>query len=383
MLTVTIEKLVYGGYGLARTDQGVIFISDVAPGETAAIEMTGKKGGCATGRPVEIVKPSPSRRLPPCPYAGTCGGCDWLHLTYETQLAAKLDIVRDCMRRLGGIDKLPEIEAIASPEFSYRQRAQFKLNGNGGIGFFARETYDVVVLRSCPLLVRGLNDLLADINEKKVPLAPGMKNLMAVAGDADAIASSPALRDRTLESVTLSAGNRKFNVAGSHFFQGNRPLLERLGTWPQRELGGGLCIDLYGGSGFFSIMLADGFKQGLLVESIAGQAEAANKNFSLNAISHFKAVHGQAEDVRSLIKSEKVECLIVDPPRPGLTRTVREAIGEIKPAALLYVSCNPSTQARDTGFFVNHGGYAIDKAAVFDLYPNTHHIESVLLLRRK
>jgi len=380
--TVTIEKLVFGGAGLARTANGVVFVNDVAPGETVEIEITGKQGGVAHARPVKIVKPSPARRTPACPLYGKCGGCDWLHIDYKTQVECKKEMTLECMRRIGRIENLTAPDVISAEEFGYRRRAQIKIDINGNAGFFARRTNDVVPVRQCPLLVDALNKLLNKIADKKVSLPGALINLKAVAGDDGHIASAPAIAGETSESVIITVKNRTFEVLGSGFFQSNCFLLERLVAWADAKVGGTACVDLYGGCGFFSIMLADRFKEGLLIESSGAEAAAARANFNRNGINHFRAAQGAAENLISLAGSIAVDCLIVDPPRPGLSLLVREAIVALKPKKILYVSCNPSTQARDAATLIAAAGYTISHAAIVDLYPNTSHVESLLVLDR-
>lgn len=381
-ITVTIEKLVFGGMGLARTDQGIVFVSNVAPGETVTIEPCGKKGGQAIARVIDIIKPSPARREPPCPLAGICGGCDWQHITYPEQIKIKKEIFIECMKRLGRLKELPSIETIAAQEFGYRHRAQIKLDEHGNAGFFARDTNDIVCVQKCPLLVEPLNALLDDFSKQQFVLPLAEKNFMVIAGDNGAIASSPKISGRTSRSVTIHAGARSFEVQSGSFFQSNRPLLERLGTWAAPFVQGDRCIDLYGGSGFFSIMLADRFKRGLLIESVDAHVAEAALNFKRNGLSNFEAKKGTAEEIVALTGPEPVDCLIVDPPRTGMTKMVLEGIVALKPGTVVYVSCNAATQARDTGFLVNTAGYAISQAVVFDLYPNTDHMESILILTK-
>ncbi|MBN1128241.1 MAG: class I SAM-dependent RNA methyltransferase [Chitinispirillaceae bacterium] len=381
MQTVTIEKLVFGGYGLARTPEGVVFVNGVAPGETVGIELTGKRGGVPHARALEIITPSPFRRQPPCQLADRCGGCDWQHLSYDTQVAAKQESLRDCLVRIGRLRELPEIGTASAGEFGYRHRAQIKIDAHGRCGFFARFSNGVVPVSSCALLVAPLNTLLHDLSSSRCAAPSGLANLMVFAGDDDAVASSPVLPGRSAPEVLLTVLGKRFMVAADAFFQSNRPLLERLGGWAQSFLEGDFCIDLYGGTGFFSLMLAGRFKQVLLVETVAAQVAQARRNFEANGCCHCTARAGRAEDLAAMVSNTRVDCLVVDPPRPGLSRTVRESLVRTRPQQLLYVSCNPSTLARDLGFLVNRGGYRLEKIALFDLYPNTHHIESLALLR--
>jgi 23S rRNA (uracil1939-C5)-methyltransferase len=380
--TVTIEKLVPGGAGLARTPDGVVFVNDVAPGETVEIEITEKKRGTAFARAIKVLKPSPSRRAPPCPLFGKCGGCDWLHIGYTTQVQCKKEMLIDCMRRIGRLENLPEIETFAAQEFGYRCRAQFKINALGRAGFFARRSNEVVPVRRCPLLVDPLNALLAGIEDKKISLPRPLKNLMTVAGDNGTVASSPTIAGATDEKVLITAGNKKFEVSGNGFFQSNALLLELLGTWAKAKVNGDRCVELYGGGGFFSVMLAERFREGMLVESVGAEAAAAGVNFTRNGINHFSAMEGTAEDLLRLAGTKPMDCLIVDPPRTGLSPEVRDGVAALKPAMILYVSCDPSTQARDAGFLVNNAGYSISAAALFDLYPDTHHMESLLTFKK-
>ncbi|MGA2506781.1 MAG: hypothetical protein ABSF80_04820 [Chitinispirillaceae bacterium] len=381
--TVSIEKLVFGGMGLARTDRGIIFVNDVVPDETVEIELCGKKGGVTVARPVKVLEPSPARRTPPCSLYGKCGGCDWLHIEYKTQVDCKKEMLVDCMRRIGRIENLPPVEVIIADEFGYRHRAQIKIDKNGNAGFYSRHTNTVVPVRRCPLLVDPLNKLLNGIADRNISIPRSLKSIMVVAGDNGSIASYPVITGQTSANVMITAGNRTFEVPGHDFFQSNRPLLERLGAWAGNYVSGDSCVDLYGGGGFFSVMLADQFKHGLLIESIGTQVASALRNFAKNDVRHFTARKGVAENLLQFAGAKPVDCLIVDPPRSGLTEKVRHAVAALKPRTILYVSCNPSTQARDVGFLITKAGYVITHAAIFDLYPNTHHIESLLILEKK
>jgi 23S rRNA (uracil1939-C5)-methyltransferase len=324
--TVFIEKLVFGGNGLARTPDGIVFVNHVIPGETVAITKTGKKGGQAVARTLEIITQSPDRREPPCPLAGICGGCNWQHIVYSRQLAIKEEIYRECMQRIGRISELPPIETISGQEFGYRHRAQIKVDNSGSAGFFARETNNIVPVPRCPLLTEAINSLLDDIFKQRIKL-PGMeKDLRIMAGDAETLASSPIIAGRSAKSVMITAGANRFEVRADSFFQSNRLLLEKLGTWAAPYVGGRRCVDLYGGSGFFSIMLGDRFEKALLIESADTHVAEALENYRRNGLAHFEAKKGNAEDFAGMIGSEKIDCLITDPPRTGMTNGVLRGI---------------------------------------------------------
>lgn len=376
MQSVTIEKMVFGGQGLARTDSGVVFVENGLPGEIVEIVPETRKHDCQVGRIVNILKASDLRREPPCSFAGICGGCDWLFIRYPGQLQFKRDIFIDCLKRIGKLESFPEPEVYESPEFGYRIRAQIKVDQSGKCGFFRKKSHDVVQIGKCPLLCDNINGLLKVFSEKSAILPPG--SLRVVAGDSS-ITSDPLISGLTEVSTEISVSQKKFKISGGSFFQSNRYLLNKLGTWALPDIQGDTCIDLYGGIGFFSIMLSEKIKKGILVESFAEQVQMARQNYFLNGIEHFSAVKSQVEHIRGVVKW-KPDLLIIDPPRPGLTRIAREEIVNIDARQILYISCNCSTQARDLGYLVNKCGYSIKRMAVFDLYPNTVHLETAVIL---
>ncbi len=383
MMPCTIEKMVFGGYGLARTDKGVIFVEQVLPGETVDVEIIGKKGGMPIANPTKILNPSPHRRQPPCEHYGSCGGCDWQHILYPQQLTNKHAVFIDCLTRIGKIEVIPEIEIVSSPEWEYRIRAQLKVNRHeAALGFYKKESNEVVPVKRCPLLDKPVNRLLDDQKEIVPDLPPHLKQIKVITGSDGSVASYPVIRDRSRDTIEIEVGKAKFKVNGKGFFQGNRFLLEKLGTWAKPYVSGKYFVDMYGGCGFFSVLLGENFSEGLLVESSRELTAMAEKNLSLNSINHVttKTVSGESffKDSRNNVSS--LDCLIVDPPRPGLSREVREGVGKLKPSSIVYISCNPSTQARDVGFLINKCEYTIKKAALFDLYPQTHHIETVLIM---
>ncbi len=381
---VVIEKIVHGGYGLARTDQGVLFVPYVLPEETVNVVDDGTRGGQRFARPIAVAAPSSHRRSPMCEYFGICGGCDLLHADYEIQLSSKRNIFLECLQRIGKIERLPECEVIPSPELGYRQRAQLKVDmAEKRIGFYKYNSRAVVGIKNCPLLVQPLNSLLAKSKYLLPLLPPETGQIKCIAGSMGAVASLPAVPGHTFAETEMRVGAYRFLVSGDAFFQGNAYLCEKLGMWGRGYVNGNYLADLYGGVGFFSILLHDRFKAGTIVDTIGPQIELARKNLCNNGITHIRARNDQAHLFldRSDAAGLRIDCIIVDPPRAGLTKQVREAMVRCRPATILSVSCNPSTQARDVGFFCRCAKYKIEATALFDLYPNTHHMETIVVLR--
>jgi 23S rRNA (uracil1939-C5)-methyltransferase len=393
-MPVRIDKLVFGGYGLGRDADGVVLIPGVAPGETVEYADDGSRGGTRVGRVTRIIEKSPHRRDPPCGYADECGGCGWIHISYDEQIRCKKEIFLDCIDRLGRFQRLDDIDILtaAAPggdgrpqpaEFGYRMRAQIKIDHqNRCAGFFRRKTNDVVKIDRCPLLVDGINDVLMKLNTGMIGVVPdGVRVIKTLAGTGTA--GSPCIDGLTEESTEITAGGIRFLAGGGSFFQSNKYLLETLGRWASGYAGGGYCLDLYGGTGFFSLMLADDFDEIVLVENVPAQVRDAKRNFRHNGKNHLKAVLADVEkgnSLNSLIKPKRPDCVIVDPPRPGLVKSVRKWLIDTAPPVILYVSCNPPTFARDAGALIG-GGYKLSRWVLFDLYPNTHHMESAAVFR--
>ena len=214
---VKIEKLVYGGHGLARTDEGVVFISDVLPGETVMAVIDSNTSAKVPACHEEIITPSAYRRTPPCPYAGECGGCNWLHIAYEEQLRIKKDVFLECIQRIGKL-QVPEPQIFGSPEFNYRIRAQIKIGQNSKAGFFKQKTNQIVEIARCLLLAEPLNKLFVNGAFSGLRGGEEVLNFKAIAGE-NSIASFPQIPGFTLKETGVRAGKYLFEVNGESFFR--------------------------------------------------------------------------------------------------------------------------------------------------------------------
>jgi 23S rRNA (uracil1939-C5)-methyltransferase len=392
---LTIEKLVHGGLGLSRTGNGVVFVSGVLPGETVRAVTQGTVAGQTHASCVEVIEPSASRRQPPCPLAGVCGGCDWLYIGYQKQLSIKEEIFRECLIRTGKIHTIPDIASHASPEFGYRRRVQIKIDRSKNVtGFYKKKSTEVVPVGRCPLLCDSLNLFLSNLPKHVSTFPKTQQQVKAIAGEApdpqkvtegySLVASSPVIQGITGERTEVRVEPFRFSVSGNSFFQSNIFLCGALGHCASEWLGGETFCDLYGGTGFFSAFVARRFSSGTLIDNEENHVEQARRNLAENGIA---TVSSKAQTAAGYVEelgrsNTRPDCVIVDPPRTGIDERVRRGIAKILPSAILYVSCDPATQARDAGFLVTMHGYRIDKAALFDFYPQTHHLETVLLLRR-
>ncbi|MBD3320406.1 MAG: hypothetical protein GF350_04840, partial [Chitinivibrionales bacterium] len=332
-------------------------------------------------QPTEIHTVSPSRRKPSCDYVNDCGGCDWQHMTHPAQLQAKKDIYIDCLQRNGRLREIPPMQTFSAHEWNYRLRVQLKVNpAQRTRGFYRRGTNEIVNLNGCRLLAERLNRLLHNTNLLFSNLPPSTTELKAICGSDGSLASYPRIDGYTSDRTLIETADSRLAVSGKGFFQSNRYLLEPLGKWAGPWLEGTHFVDLYGGGGFFSVMLGGSFTGGLCIDNDFECIALAQENIRVNELPHISAQHVSAENYLRNRCQKEIDCVIVDPPRPGLTRNARRGIASLNPRIILYVSCNPSTQARDIGYFVNRKGYSIFKTALFDLYPQTHHMETAALL---
>ena len=381
-MKLTCEKLVFGGFGLMRTeDMGVVFIEGLLPGETGDCTLTGKKGSIPFYTADTVLTPSKDRREPLCPYFGECGGCNLLSLSYEAQVASKKQIYLETLERIGRLTNLPELEVITGPELGYRQRAQFASDSkNKRLGFFKRGSKEVVAISQCPLLTDNLNAILAESHQifREYPTLKNLKTLDI----GEKVLSSPVLKDLTGQYGTMHVENNSFQLEGTSFFQSNSFLTEKLAYWADDELKGSNLLDLFGGVGLFSVAHGAKFDSVTLVEQSKPMAEKALQSMKSNGLSNVKTYGQSAERFFQKSKAGEYDTIIVDPPRTGLSKEVRKGIASIAPQQILYISCDPTTQARDLEVLVNKKGYKVSKLALFDLYPNTHHIECAVLLEK-
>jgi 23S rRNA (uracil1939-C5)-methyltransferase len=380
-LDVEVEKLVAGGDGLARFEGIPIFIPRSAPGDHLRIRLVERRPDYGRAEIVEILQPGQGRREPPCPFFGSCGGCDLQHLEDDLQVELKVAAVEETLRRIGGLDEKLPVKVVAGPAWGYRMRAQFHIDsGQGaiGVGYHSRRSSEVVPVDRCPVLVPELESLLSTLPDRLGEDAPRRLDLLV--GENDALSSAPVVPGLPHGEVKLQVGDLEYGLDARCFFQAHRQLLPTLvevavGQWSGEE-----AFDLYAGVGLFSLPLASKYKRVVAVEGDRVAARFARRNGRVSRL-------GQLEVVSRAIESwidelpEKAERVIVDPPRNGLSRRVRAVIGSKAPSRLTYVSCHAGTLARDLRAFSEL--YSIEELVLLDLFPQTGHMEVVTQLVRR
>lgn len=384
-LEVTVEKIVPGGSGLAFAENLTVFVPLTVPGDRLCARIHQLKGKTAFAEIERIIEPSPLRVEPPCPYFGACGGCDFQQLGYGSQLQAKTAIIRDCLHRIGKIEYPGDIPMIGSPrDFEYRLRAQWHLDNRGRtIGYYRRNTHEVIDIARCPKLMPPLNAALENLRksvEWENLWSPRVGIEAAAGDDGEVSLYSTEIFEPTSE-ITIKACGEEFAFSAQSFFQGNRYMIEPLVDAALKGTGGGKALDLYCGVGLFSLPLARKFGQVIGVESNKLAIEFAEKNAAKAGLENVRFI---TEGVEKFIKESDfgdADLVLLDPPRAGTSKETILRIIDLRPKAISYVSCEPSILARDLRWMLDRG-YAIDSITGLDLFPQTHHVETVVRLQR-
>jgi tRNA/tmRNA/rRNA uracil-C5-methylase (TrmA/RlmC/RlmD family) len=384
ILTVEISKIVPRGLGLGYAEGSTVFVPLAAAGDKLSVRVREVKGGTAFAEIEEVLEPSTDRIEPPCPYFGSCGGCDFQQMNYGAQLSAKVCIIRDCLHRIGKIEH-EAIDVIASPlEFGYRTRAQWHADVNEHtIGYFRRLSHDVIDVEKCPIASPSLNEALGEIR-RSIEWETIWGNRIAIDAangeDGEVSVYSSELTIPTSEITTSAAGER-FSYTARNFFQGNSSVISQLVDAALLGAAGETAFDLYSGVGLFSLPLARKFKTVTAVEENAGAVELAEKNARRAEIRNVKFVRGKVDHFVRDAKSGEVGFLLLDPPRAGGSKETVLNIARLAAREISYVSCEPSTLARDLRWLLDCG-YQINKITAVDMFPQTHHIETVVRLER-
>jgi 23S rRNA (uracil1939-C5)-methyltransferase len=343
--------------------------------------------------------PSPRRIMPRCIHFGVCGGCHYQHLPYEEQLKAKTEILRDQLTRIGKIDNPPVPEMVPSPSpWNYRNHVQFHLTDHGKLGYVMAQSPTVFAIQECHLPEGSINamwpqlEFEPEMNIERVSLRSGVDDELMLVLESDS-PESPELEIEAGisvahvfdENAVVLAGNdhliirvldREFKVSAASFFQVNTPMAEKMvehliTNLPITE--STVLLDVYCGVGLFSAFLASKCERVIGIESSPSACE--DFAFNLDEFENVELYEGLVEDVIPHLEA-KPDIVLVDPPRAGLDKNVVDGLVKLNPKVIAYVSCDPSTLARDAARLIN-GGYQLKQVTPFDLFPQTFHIESI------
>src|SRR6266403_2244689 len=363
LVDLKIEDVAFGGKGVAREQGKAVFVPYTNEGELVSAEIVREKRQFAEADLVEVKQSSPNRVAPECPYFGRCGGCAYQHIDYQHQLAIKWRQVRDALQRIGKLKDVPMRPIIPSPrDYAYRNRITVHAQ-DGVIGFFRRDSHQLLDIEACPISSDEVNGALADLR------------------------SQPRVRDGHY-TLRTSGSARMFSQTNDEVANALRDLV--LNLVPPNQA---LLIDAYCGSGFFAKALLDKFERVIGIDWDKFAIDAARENATAKEsyiagdvdVELKPLLQASSKDiagVESAVSGEnrgalrvgtRATTLIVDPPATGLSPAVRNAIRDLAPTTLIYVSCNPATLARDLKEL--HQKFIIDSVTPLDMFPQTAEIE--------
>lgn len=379
----------HGGEAVGRAGDLVTFASLGLAGERVVAEVVERKPRFQRARVTEVLRRSDERVTPPCPIFGTCGGCHWQHASYPEQLRIKTGVLRDQLTRVARITEPTLLEALPSPlQWHYRNRVQLvPVPGTRLVGFMRAHSHDVVPVERCYISDDRINEVIADapwsalddrewaaVDEIDIRTAPHQAPLVGVIGRGVEPPSG---------ELAYELGAWRFRVPADAFFQVNlgaaEALLETAIEWLAPGAGDHV-VDGYGGVGTFAVALAARARAVTVIELPGSAVSAVEQNARLNGVAHVRAIAAPVERALRTMRGP-VDLVLVDPPRRGCGPEVTAEIVRRAPKRIVYVSCEPSTLARDVRALVE-GGYRLVKSRVVDMFPQTFHLESVTLLER-
>ena len=365
--TLTIQDIAFGGEGVGRLEDFVVFVPFVLVGEVVEVEITELKKRFARARLVRVIQASPERAQPLCRYFGDCGGCQYQHIDYAAQLRLKHKQITDLFERIGGFKAQLISPVIPCPQpYGYRNRIMIrsqwdKFKQGLNIGFIRHDNRLVVDIEECKIAEPALNDQISHVRAHPPPKG-GIKVVLRVAAE-------------------------NWEVPRDSFFQNNFFLLPKLVETARQCLqksGARFLVDVYCGVGFFGIELADLVEIFVGVELDRPAIQAARRNAASRGLANGEFIDGRAEALLpSLLDrfSAPATSVLLDPPRTGCPPESLARLRETRPAQIIYVSCHPATMARDLNILCAEGVFDLVNVVPLDMFPQTQHVECIADLR--
>jgi 23S rRNA (uracil1939-C5)-methyltransferase len=437
---IDIRDLTDKGEGIGSIDGLTVFVNGTVPGDRASVKVTTLKKNYAIGDIVEILFPSDIRVQPPCEYFGTCGGCQIQNISYKEQLRIKKQLVVDALERIGNLKDVQVEETLGMEDpYRFRNKSSFPLNSYGEMGFYKKRSHEIVPINAC--LIQGdivdklMNFIQGWIKHEKISTYDekrhkGLlrhvvireskengevmvifvtnskkkesvierlslelaKTFPMVQSVYQNINRSKGNRILGFENIHLSGkmqiidhiGNQAFKISPNSFFQVNNSQANKLydKALEYADLKGEeIVFDLYCGIGSITSRLALKAKKVYGIEVVGDAIDNAEENKALNNIQNIEYILGYSEDETEELVQRGIipDVIVVDPPRKGLETKLIDKIIDVKPDRIVYVSCKPSTMARDVAIFTQHG-YTLEKVQPVDMFPHSMHVETVARL---
>jgi len=406
-----IKKLVYGGYGLAQKEGKSVLVDYALPGEIVEVQTLQEKRDYILAKTKRVILQSSTRREAPCPYFGICGGCQLQHMEYPAQIRSKEDILLETLNRIGKLELKSLEPSLFSEEFGYRVKVQFKVSGEK-LGFFERRSHNIVEVRECLVAHPAINDLVPSLKElaKKVD---GLKEIHVFYSPNEGEFLIKLLSEKSFPKEKLKklidnllpkkvvgvgvyienrlyslgrdftfvkVGSYKYRVSTDSFIQVNHFLWEAFVNSAVPKERYNHVLELHCGIGFFSFFLAERSNFVLAYDVNRSAIRDAEYNAKINSVGNVSFQHESGFEALKKHAGEPIDLLFLDPPRSGLSEGEAKLVLKNKPKEIVYVSCEPTTLARDLKVLVK-GGYKILGVRMVDNFPNTYHIEAIAHLR--
>lgn len=438
-----VEDYNYDGGGVCKYDKSVIFVDDVLKGEFVNIKITNvnNKKNIAFGELIKVIEPSEMRTEKICPHT-TCNGCQLMHVNYSDQLLIKKSIVEGVMKHIGRLENIEINNTIGMENpLNYRNKASVPFAKKDKVieaGFYEKNTHNIVNFDKCMIHPNALTEILQTVKNwilkyeipvfdektlqgkikhvivrfgddeimvgiisksKKISdpkkliqmLRECNKKITSVVLSVNALDNNVIIDDKSenivlygKETIVSSIGEYKFNVSVDSFFQVNKTQTEVLYKTALGFLGlkgHETVIDAYCGVGSISLFISKHCKKVIGIESNKKAVNDGRKNITLNKVTNVELIEGACEDEFDKIK-EKIDAIIIDPPRKGCDKRFLHSMIKASPDKIVYISCNPSTLARDLNY-INENGYKVKTIQPVDMFPYTYHIENVVLIEKK
>lgn len=393
-MIVKIDKLSHDFRGISKINDKVLFVPSVLPEEIVDVRIIMDKKNYSIGKVISIVNESKDRINSICPYFDRCGGCSTGYIKYDKSLVYKKEMVKDIMKRYANYDISPEIISNYK-EYGYRNKISLKVF-NGKLSLTEEDSNELVNIDKCYLVNDNINMVIEKLNETNLNgindvVIKGTNNIMVILnGDIDkniiidnigSMVKSIVLNDEVIygdDYIIININEYKYAVYPKSFFQVNADMTSRLYDKVKESAGVGRgLLDLYCGAGTIGIYLADNFERVRGIEVNSDAIEGANLNRKINSVDNISFECKKASDINSITE----DVVVVDPPRGGLDKTTINVLLGSAVERIVYVSCNPITLARDINILKEK--YGLKDITLFDMFPNTKHVESVCLLNKR
>lgn len=395
MNQVVIEKLDHFGRGIAKINEKIVFVPNTLKGDVVVIEIVKDNSSYALGKVVKYIEKQ--KRLSPCKYSNICGGCHLIDMDYSSQLEFKKEKIKELFKKNLGVDIILD-DVITGNKSNYRNKINLHVDGEK-VGFYALESHDLVEIDECYITKKEINDLLPkvkdlaknnNIDEVMIRYHNGL--ILSIKGNVSKDFLLKNFNDCSLiylnnkkikgNEVIENILDKRFRVSPKSFFQVNTEVCSKMFLKVRSYIKNksfNKALDLYCGTGVIGILISDLVNEVVGIEVISDAIEDANYNKRINDINNISFICDKVENRIDSFKD--IDLVIVDPPRSGLDKKSIANIMTIAPKEIIYISCDPTTLTRDLKEL--RGKYDISNVSIADMFPNTYHVESVILLQRK